>query len=99
LLIESAERNEFLRLVTARIAAIRIGDPLDPGTQLGPAISERHRDGVRRRLASALERGVERLVLPNRALPESGYYLEPTVLLDVDPTDDVAQEEVFTGAE
>lgn len=95
LLVEESASEAFLKLVRERVEAIRIGDPLQPETRIGPAISARQRDGVRRKLAEARRLGYAELPLALPALPREGYYLEPTVFLDVDPKAVIAQEEVF----
>jgi len=95
LLVEESVAGEFLKLVSARIERIRIGDPLDPETQLGPAISSRHRDRVLARMAEAEKAGLVPLKTSCGKLPEHGFFLAPTVYLDVDPHLAVAQEEIF----
>lgn len=95
LLIEKGAGPEFYRLIRERIEAIRVGDPLDPDTQLGPVISARHFEEIRLRLAAPGNAGLTRLPLRTPPLPEVGYYLGPVVFVDVDPTMDIAQEEVF----
>ncbi|MEO3783676.1 aldehyde dehydrogenase [Actinocorallia sp. B10E7] len=72
------------------------GDPTDPGTLMGPLISERQRD----RVLGLIEKGVAEgaRVALGGGRPEHlprGYYVEPTVLADVDPDATVAQEEIF----
>ena len=95
LLVEASIADKFVDMIAARLRRVRIGDPLEPETQVGPAISARHRDAVRGRLVEASALGLTRLDLGRWSLPANGYYLEPTVLLDVDPTMRIAQEEVF----
>jgi len=58
-------------------------------------ISRRHLETVQSRLAEASRLGLARLELPAQALPETGYYVGPTVFVGVDPDLAIAQEEVF----
>jgi acyl-CoA reductase-like NAD-dependent aldehyde dehydrogenase len=85
--------EKFLRLA----ASIKLGDPLDPATEMGPLTSAQHRDRVMRYCEVAVEQG-GKVVLGGRA-PErkdlaAGCYIEPTVVR-AKATDRVALEEVF----
>lgn len=95
LLVEKSASRQFYRLISERIEAIRIGDPLDPATQLGPAISKRHLEEVADRVANAAATGLKRLQLDLQPIPATGFYIEPVVFTDVDPQSAIAQEEVF----
>ncbi|MGD0187230.1 MAG: aldehyde dehydrogenase family protein [Roseiarcus sp.] len=95
LLVEASVAVVMAEMIASRLRRIRIGDPLDPETLVGPAISARHRDKVRRYIAEAAGTGLKRLDTGPWSLPAEGYYLEPTVFLDVDPKLAIAQEEVF----
>ncbi len=75
-------------------ASLRIGDPLDPGNQLGPVIDA----AARQRIAQVIARGrtTARLVTAARDdLPGAGFYLAPAVFTDVAADDPLAQEEIF----
>lgn len=95
LLIEAGVANKFLALVAERVSRIRIGDPLDAGTQMGPAISARHQAEVLRWMSEATGSGLEQLDLPGQTLPEQGYFLKPTIYTAVDPACATAQNEIF----
>lgn len=95
LLVEAVVAERFAEMIVSRLSRLRIGDPLDPDTQFGPAISARQKDDVLRRIADADRDGIRRLAMARFPLPAEGYYLTPTVFLDVDPAHAVAQEEVF----
>lgn len=88
--------DEGLDLLVETLRDWPYGDPTDPGTLMGPLISERQR----RRVLGHIERGVAegaRIALGG-GVPEhlpTGHYVEPTVLADVDPGSAVAQEEIF----
>jgi len=90
--------EEFLEAFVARTAALRVGIPADPSTQIGPLISEAQLD----RVASYVDTGIEegaRLVTGGGRLDDpalkAGNYFEPTIFADVTPDMRVAREEIF----
>lgn len=95
LLVEASIAGEFVTKVADRLNDIVIGDPLDPATQIGPVISARHRDTVLAHLAAASTSGLKRFELRPRSLPKAGFYIGPSIFMDVNPDAPIAQEEVF----
>jgi 5-carboxymethyl-2-hydroxymuconic-semialdehyde dehydrogenase len=93
------ERPLYERIVTAvaeRARRIRIGDPFDPATELGPLITAEHHERVLGYVESGREQGAR--ILAGGARPAgltSGNFLEATVVADVDETMRVFQEEIF----
>jgi acyl-CoA reductase-like NAD-dependent aldehyde dehydrogenase len=77
-------------LLERAVTAIRVGDPLDERTQMGPLISSGQRDAV----ASFLD-GEAPVAIRGTAPDGPGYWFAPTVLCPVDPASRVAREEVF----
>lgn len=80
------------------MARLRVGDPLDPATHLCPLISDRQRSRVEGYLRSGLDRGAERIPLQpqhDNVTGGGGFFLTPTVLAHLDPSDPVAREEIF----
>ena len=80
------------------VAALRLGDPLDPQSQMGPLNSKPHYD----RVCALVQSGITdkaRLMIggarPAGAQFEKGYWLLPTVFADVDRHMRIAQEEIF----
>lgn len=91
------ERSIFDRFVERFVASTRtivVGDPANPGTQLGPMVSAAQRAGVEEFLADARARGSRFACGGGRPYPK-GFYLEPTVLLDVGTEDRCWREEIF----
>ncbi len=89
--------DEFLDRFGKLAASIRLGDPLDPETEMGPLTSAQHRDKVLSYTGVAREQGGRVLSggkAPALAGLENGYYVEPTIV-EAKPHDRVAQEEVF----
>lgn len=95
LLVEASVADPFMAMIAARIGTICIGDPLDPATQMGPAISAGHQAAVLACIDDAGKTGIDRLPIAYGALPEVGYFVPPVVYLNVDPAHSIAQDEVF----
>jgi phenylacetaldehyde dehydrogenase len=96
LLVHESIYEQFLEKFRAKVASIRVGDPADINTQLGPVISERSRA----RILGMLERGIAdgAKLLTGGGIPDhlnEGFYLQPTAFYDVDPTSELGQAEVF----
>ncbi|WP_231639084.1 betaine-aldehyde dehydrogenase [Sphingomonas profundi] len=88
----------FLDRLVARTAQLRIGDPLDPATQIGPLISRTQMDLVLGHIGRARGEGV-RLVAGGRRLTEGaladGYYVEPTIFEATDDRAAIVRDEIF----
>lgn len=95
LLVQDTVSEDFLHLVRDRIERIVIGDPLDPATWLGPAISAHHQQKVLRTISEAMDAGLERISVAERALPSKGFFIDPVIFRGVDPRLDIAQQEIF----
>ena len=88
--------DEVVRAVTGLAKSLQVGDALDPSTMVGPLVSERQRDRVEGLIARAIAGGA-RLVTGGKrpAHLQEGWFVEPTVLADVDNASEIAQEEIF----
>jgi acyl-CoA reductase-like NAD-dependent aldehyde dehydrogenase len=98
LLVEDSVYEDVLAAVGAVAESLVVGDPLDPTTQMGPVISERHCQRIVGMIERAASSGAGSLVTGGERLGGTladGYYLPPTVFGAVDPTSEIAQEEVF----
>ena len=97
LLLHEAIADEFLDRFLALARSIRVGDPLDPATEMGPLTSAEHRDRVLSYVKVALDEGGEVITGGNAPADPAlgrGFYVEPTVVR-AQPTDRVCLEEVF----
>ncbi|WP_449433431.1 aldehyde dehydrogenase family protein [Pseudomonas putida] len=97
LILHERIADAFLEKFIALAESIRLGDPLDANTEMGPLTSALHRDRVLSYVAIAEEEGGK--VLSGGRAPtapglQQGYYVEPTVV-EAQPHHRVAQEEVF----
>jgi acyl-CoA reductase-like NAD-dependent aldehyde dehydrogenase len=94
MLVPRERHDEIVELVRQNLAMVVCGDPADPATYMGPLISERQRDKVDAMVKRAVEGGAT-LVAGGKKIEGSGYFYEATLLTDVDPDSEIAQEEVF----
>jgi acyl-CoA reductase-like NAD-dependent aldehyde dehydrogenase len=98
LMVQDSIYDEFLERLSAPARAIRLGDPLDPETEMGPVAFRAHLDHVQHAVAAATEEGARLVTGGGRtAAPElrDGYFVEPTIFADVDNAMVIAREEVF----
>ena len=89
--------DEVVDAVAARLDQIRVGDPLDPETTMGPLVSEPQLTRVRGYVEAGKSEGA-RLVRGGDTpggVPEGGYYLAPTLFDQVTPGHVIATEEIF----
>lgn len=77
-----------------RARGIRIGDPMDPATDVGPLVSDGHRRTVLRKIETALADGAE-LLVGGKAANRSGYFVEPTIVKAPTPRSYIMDTEVF----
>jgi acyl-CoA reductase-like NAD-dependent aldehyde dehydrogenase len=97
LIIHEAVADEFVEKFVALASSIRVGNPLNPETEMGPLTSAQHRGRVLDYVQVALDQGGELLTggrAPQDPACANGYYVEPTVMR-AKARDRVSQEEVF----
>ncbi|VVM07727.1 partial succinate-semialdehyde dehydrogenase / glutarate-semialdehyde dehydrogenase, partial [Methylacidimicrobium cyclopophantes] len=82
---------DFTRRFAERVAALRLGDPLDEKTQVGPLVNEQGLTKVRELVEDALGRGAETLL----GGPSHGLYFPPRILRGVPPDSRILEEEIF----
>lgn len=87
-------KAEFLDRLVVRTRQIRLGDPLDPQTQMGPLVSEAQMDKVLGHIARGVKDGA-RLVCGGARHGTSGCFVQPTVFADVRDDMALAQQEIF----
>jgi len=93
-IVGSRVKDEFLEKVVAKVAALKVGDPLDPATEMGSMVSEEHRARVEGYIAAGQEEGA-RLVHGGGRPPGRGFFVEPTVFDAVQAHMRIAREEIF----
>jgi betaine-aldehyde dehydrogenase len=94
-----APRDRYQEVVDAlseRMGAMPVGDPLDPTVEVGPLVAERQRDRVEGYIKIGQEEGAKIALGGGRpAGLDKGWYVEPTLFVDVDNSMRIAQEEIF----
>src|SRR3954468_6143568 len=93
-LVERSIYDDFVASFSEAAAGLKVGDPLDPETQVGSLISNEHRDRVHGYVEAGREEGAE-VVTGGEAADGKGAFYPPTVLAQVDNSMRVAQEEIF----
>ncbi len=98
ILVQHTIYEEFVDRFARRTTTLQLGQPLDEQTEVGPLISAGQRQRSLDYVALGQEEGAQ--VVTGGAVPapfndEAGYFLQPTVLTDVDNKMRVAQEEIF----
>jgi len=89
ILVENSALDRFMELLEAAVEAIRVGDPLEEGTQMGPLISEGQREIVASFVSDS------RVAIRGSAPEGPGFWFPPTVLYPVANNDRPAREEIF----
>jgi acyl-CoA reductase-like NAD-dependent aldehyde dehydrogenase len=93
LLVPREHHDEIVAMVAAGLERVSYGDPTDPKTFMGPLISERQRDKVDGMVQRAVAAGATLVTGGKRVDP--GFFYTPTLLSNVDPSSEIAQDEVF----
>jgi betaine-aldehyde dehydrogenase len=88
--VQQEALDEFVQALEQAVRSIRVGDPLDESTQMGPLISAGQREAV-----SSFLGGEAPVAIRGSAPDGPGYWFAPTVLAPVDPKARAAREEIF----
>ncbi|MEU5197005.1 aldehyde dehydrogenase [Streptomyces scabiei] len=96
ILVPRSRYDEFAEAFAGYASALKIGDPLDPATELGPLVAERQQRRSLDYIRIGQEEGAKILTGGGRpAGLERGWYVEPTLFGDVDNSMRIAREEIF----
>ncbi len=97
LLVQQGAYDRMVETVGARAQDIRLGDPRDATTQMGPVANRPQYERIRSAIDAGLESGARRVAgdRPPGALPDTGLFVQPTVFADVDNRSPLAREEIF----
>ncbi len=96
ILLPRSRYDEGIEILKASMEGTPVGDPWDPGMLQGPQISETQRQKVLGLIRSGIDSGAR--LVTGGGVPDDlpvGYFTQPTLLADVDPDSQVAQEEIF----
>lgn len=86
--------DEFLKKFVAAVSSIRIGDPMDEKTELGPLATASIRDELDAQVKASVAKGAQ-LLTGGKKLEREGWYYAPTVLTDIPPDAPAARDELF----
>jgi (Z)-2-((N-methylformamido)methylene)-5-hydroxybutyrolactone dehydrogenase len=95
LLVEHSVADALVDKIVARAATIKLGDPKDPATEMGPVSNQPQYEKVLSHFASAREQGAKIAYGGEPASALGGYFVKPTVLTGVDPSMRAVAEEIF----
>ncbi|OBF12923.1 aldehyde dehydrogenase family protein [Mycobacterium sp. ACS4331] len=96
ILLPRSRYEEGIEILKASMENFPVGDPWTPGIMQGPQISETQRQKVLGLIRSGVDSGAR--LVTGGGIPENlpvGYFTQPTLLADVDPDSQIAQEEIF----
>lgn len=94
ILVERGILGEFREAFVARAQALRVGDPADEATDLGPLVSQAHFDKVMAAIGRACSEG-GRVLCGGQPLPGDGWFVPPTVIEGLGPDCATNREEIF----
>ena len=96
LLVQRSIYDQFVARVAERVKKLKVGDPFDPATEVGPLIHQRHFDKVSSYMKVATDQGA--VIAAGGARYEGagkGYFFQPTLFANADQSMRIAQEEIF----
>jgi acyl-CoA reductase-like NAD-dependent aldehyde dehydrogenase len=96
ILVSQKREAELLERMAAMVSTMPVGDPADPGTQIGPLASQRQRERVEGYIQTGKDQGARIVAGGGRPQGlERGWFVEPTVFGGVDSAMTIAREEIF----
>lgn len=90
--VQASVEDEFVEKLSEKITALRLGNGLEEGTQIGPMINERALQKEERLLADAVSKGAKISIGGSR---NEGLFFQPTLVSNVQATMDIFREEIF----
>jgi len=97
MIVHRSQRDAAMALAKATAEQVKLGDPLDPNTQMGPVVSKAQYDKIQGLIEKGLQEGAT-LVCGGPGRPAGfnrGYFVRPTVFADVTSGMTIAKEEIF----
>jgi aldehyde dehydrogenase (NAD+) len=96
IVVTRRRHNDMVEALAVAMSSVRVGDPFDPESQMGPLVSERQRARVEGYIEAGRAEGA--MIAAGGGRPahlDRGYYIEPTVFGAVDNSSTIAREEIF----
>ncbi|MFU2016615.1 aldehyde dehydrogenase family protein [Peribacillus butanolivorans] len=94
LFVQESIYDKFMDLFASKVQSIRVGNPLEVTTQMGPQVSAQQLKTIEKYVAVGFEEGAE-LVTGGQRGNKNGYYFTPTIFGDVTNEMTIAREEIF----
>jgi aldehyde dehydrogenase (NAD+) len=95
IVVSKNRHDEMVAALADSFSAVRVGDPFDEQTQIGPVVSERQRDRIEGYIAKGIEEGAQLATGGERPKDLRGFYVQPTVFGNVDNASTIGREEIF----
>ena len=95
LIVERSIAATFEKLVAEKLARVRVGDPLDPRTQLGAIVTPQHNDKILGYIEKGRQAGARLICGGGQVETSPGLFIQPTLFGDVTTDMAIAQEEIF----
>lgn len=86
--------EQFVSEFVAKMQALKVGDPLDEATEIGPLASEAILEGIDEQVKKSVKAGAK-LLTGGKRIERPGFFYEPTVLADIPPDSPAYREEIF----
>jgi acyl-CoA reductase-like NAD-dependent aldehyde dehydrogenase len=95
-LVSEKRKAEFLDAYVGAVKTVKVGDPQDPATQMGPLAMKRQLERVQGYIGKGKAEGAKLVLGGGRPKGlDRGYFVEPTVFSDVEQSMTIAREEIF----
>ena len=98
LLLQESVKDQFMEKLIAFTKTVKLGDPLDPETTMGPVVDQNQLSTVEHYVAEGQKEGAKMLIGGSRPKGnglDKGFFFEPTIFDSVDSNMTIAQEEIF----
>jgi aldehyde dehydrogenase (NAD+) len=96
IIINRKRHDQMVEALSEKFGAIKVGDPFDPNSQIGPVAMRRQRDRIEQLVAQGIAEGATLSTGGKRpAHLDRGFYIEPTIFGNVDNRSTIAKEEFF----
>jgi len=95
LFVEEPIHDEFVSKLTDRVKTLKVGDPMDKSTRMGPVVSKAQMDTVMSYIEAGNREGAKLVAGGKRAVSGKGYFVEPTIFDGASNTMTIAREEIF----
>jgi aldehyde dehydrogenase (NAD+) len=96
ILVPRSRHGEIVDAFADHMRSLAVGDPADPGTDIGPLVAERQRERVEGYIRAGIDEGAKLVVGGGRPSGlDAGWYVEPTLFDEVDNHARIAREEIF----